>query len=271
MPTERVSVTYWGDKMSGARGLLTIKRRIWADCEIELLEPLRVGAGRDPESPIDLPVLRDSIGRPVIPGSTLKGFFRSYLSRLLLAYRIAGGSSVEVDGIKVELKPCIDSISEKRMDASKLEDLCVLDKVFGYSGRNISFSSLIKFTDAEPVSLVGTLKRTHVSLDRKRDAAERGMLTKVEAIKERAGDPTKYRFTIIYDELGDPLFSDANNAFMLLLTMLNKGLEEFIGGWKSRGYGRARIKLMKIRVADVSDLLNGNIREVNLGDIVPRR
>jgi CRISPR-associated protein Csm3 len=256
--------------MSGAKGLLTIRRRIWADCEIELLEPLRVGAGKDPVSPIDLPVLKDSEGRPVIPGSTIKGFFRSYLSRLLLAYKISGSSFIEVNGIRIELEPCIDSITEKK-DIKELENLCVIDRLFGYSGRNISLSSLIKFTDARPVNPVDTLHRTHVRLSRERDAAERGMLVRVEAVKEHAEGPTRYRFTMIFDELGDPQFSNANNVFMLLLTMLNRGLEEFIGGWKSRGYGRARIRLTGIRAADITDLLNGNIREVRLEDILPRR
>jgi CRISPR/Cas system CSM-associated protein Csm3 (group 7 of RAMP superfamily) len=262
-------MTFWGDSMSEARGLLSLRRRIWADCEIELLEPLRVGAGKDQTSPIDLPILRDSRGRPVIPGSTLKGFFRSYLSRLLLAYKISGSSLIEVDGIKVGLEPCIDSISEK-IDAKKLEDLCLIDRMFGYSGRDLSLSSLIKFTEASPVDTVDALSRTHVSLNRERDAAERGALVKVEAVKEYEKSPTRFRFTIIFDELSDPQFSGANNLFMLLLKLLHKGLEEFIGGWRSRGYGRVRMKLIGIRVADVKDLFEGNVKEVNLADMLGR-
>ncbi len=253
--------------MSGVGGLLTLRRRIWADCEIELLEPLRVGAGRDPTSPIDLPVLRDSRGRPVIPGSTLKGFFRSYLSRLLLAYKISGSSSIEVDKIRVGLEPCVDSISEKR-DVKSLEDLCIIDKLFGYSGRNLSLSSLIKFTEASPVYTVDTLSRTHVSINRERDAAERGALVKVEAIKEYEDNPTKFKFTIIFNELSDPRFSDANNLFILLLKMLHNGLEEFIGGWRSRGYGRVKIKLTSIKVADLKDLFEGKVREVDLASML---
>ncbi|AKG38417.1 hypothetical protein MA03_02815 [Infirmifilum uzonense] len=59
-------------------------------CEIKTKTPLTIGAGKSPVDPLapDIPLLRDSIGRPVIPGSTLKGFFRSGIERTLSALNI---------------------------------------------------------------------------------------------------------------------------------------------------------------------------------------
>ena len=54
--------------------------------EVRALSPLTIGSGRveqDPAAP-DIPLLKDSNGRPYIPGSTLKGFVRSGIERVLL-------------------------------------------------------------------------------------------------------------------------------------------------------------------------------------------
>jgi len=57
---------------------------------IETRSPVTIGAGKSAVDPLtpDIPLLKDSRGRPVIPGSTLKGFFRSYVEKGLLAANI---------------------------------------------------------------------------------------------------------------------------------------------------------------------------------------
>ena len=251
-----------------AGGLLTLRRRVWAKCKVELLEPLHLGAGRDPTSPIDLQIMKDSRGMPIIPGSSLKGFFRSYLSRMLLGVRISGRTSVRVGNLDLDLEPCVDSISERKNDQSSIDELCLLDKLFGYAGKNISLTSRIKFTDASLTNPLPdpTLVRTHVSLDRERDAAERGMLTNVEAVRERVSQTktTEFTFTIIFDEVSDPRFTEANKVFYILLLLLDNGIEDFLGGWKSRGYGHVRLKLDGLKVAEIDDLLSGSARETDL-------
>lgn len=54
---------------------------------IEALSPLTIGSGKSAVDPLlpDIPLLRDSGGRPLIPGSTLKGFVRSGMERILSA------------------------------------------------------------------------------------------------------------------------------------------------------------------------------------------
>lgn len=62
--------------------------------KVETLLPLRVGIGReDRVTEPDLPVLKDSFNRPIIPGSTLKGFFRANSKRILKS--LLGESEVE--------------------------------------------------------------------------------------------------------------------------------------------------------------------------------
>ncbi len=243
-------------------GLLTLKRRIWAKCSIELLEPLHLGAGKDPTSPIDLIIMRDSLNRPVIPGSSLKGFFRSFLARVLLGLKAAGIQSLQIGSKTVDLAGCVDSVAEEPRERRGLKggigDLCLLDKLFGYAGKKISLSSRIRFTDATLAQEVGTFVRTHVSIDRERDAAEKGMLVHVEAVREHTGsENTTFTFYMIFDEVSDPNFSHSNLIFYKLLELLSQGIEDFIGGWKSRGYGMCRIRLEEIEVAEITDLIEG--------------
>ena len=243
-------------------GLLTLRRRVWAKCQIELQEPLHLGAGKDPTSPIDLIVMRDSLGRPIIPGSSLKGFFRSFLARTLLGLKAAGIHSLQVGSETVDLSGCIDSVAEDPKERMGLKgsigELCLLDKLFGFAGKKVSLSSRVRFTDAIPSRDAGTFVRTHVSIDRERDAAERGMLVHMEAVREHAGEEsTKFTFTMIFDEVSDPNFSHSNLIFYKLLELLSKGIEDFVGGWKSRGYGHVRIGLEEIEVAEISDLIEG--------------
>jgi CRISPR-associated protein Csm3 len=44
---------------------------------------LHIGGGRSSNTPTDSPILRDGLGRPLIPGSSLKGAFRATVERLL--------------------------------------------------------------------------------------------------------------------------------------------------------------------------------------------
>lgn len=250
-------------------GFLSLRRRVKARCSIELLEPLHVGAGKDPTSPIDLPILKNPSGTPVIPGSSLKGLFRSYLGRILYAYKMAGGSEIRMDGIEIKLEPCVDSLieDEDKKNAIKLEETCLLDRLFGYAGRKFSLASPLRVTDALPSTEPGTVVRTHVQIDRVRDAAARGMLVNVEAVNESRNGAV-FEFTMVFDELEDEAFKYSNNAFYLLLKMLERGEEFFIGGWKSRGYGLAKVSLKELEVADLNDLISGNWRSASLIDLL---
>jgi len=263
-----------GDYMTeNFKGFLSLKGRIWAECSIKLEEPLHIGAGKDLTSPIDLPVLKKE-DTPIIPGSTLKGFFRSHLSRLLCGYRMAGGSKIKIEGVEIDIGDCIDSIAENRDKVNDLSDLCILDRLFGYAGRYISLASVIKFTEATSINLLkskSTFKRTHVKINRIKDSAEKGMLVNVEAIREIVnGDPVLFKFMIIFDELGDKYYREANKLFYFLLNMLHEGIDAFIGGWKSRGYGRVKIKLDKVKYFSINDLLLGREPEEKSGESLKR-
>jgi len=253
--------------MQTGKGLLTLERRVWVECTVTLKEPLHVGAGRDPASPIDLKITRDAQGRPVIPGSSLKGFLRSYVARLLQAYLERGVKAISIDGVEIPLAAGntkhVDSLNapDSLRNLENESELPILDRIFGYAGRYFSLASRLRVTEAKPISEPPVISTTHVSIDRVRDAARSQMLVSVEAVDGKAGRGEAsgdFRFTIVFDEVSDPFFADSNKLFYLvILRLLNSGIEEFIGGWKSRGYGLVQIKLDKIRVIELDGMIQG--------------
>ncbi|MEM0268939.1 MAG: RAMP superfamily CRISPR-associated protein [Candidatus Korarchaeum sp.] len=78
-------------------------------CEIEARSPLTIGSGGSPLDPLspDIPLLRDSRGMPIIPGSTLKGFFRAWVERTLSSLKLNKWDMLVSDIFgTIEPEPC---------------------------------------------------------------------------------------------------------------------------------------------------------------------
>ena len=90
----------------------TLHARLWVRGEIVLDSGFRIGAGRvvSPTQP-DTPVLRDALGRPYIPGSSLKGALRSFLERMLRTLQAQPGvrdRNLACDPLKPARRPADD-------------------------------------------------------------------------------------------------------------------------------------------------------------------
>jgi len=226
------------------------------------VEPLRIGAGREAslESLVDLAVLRINYkGRtiPVIPGSSLKGTFRSTATAILRSLQLKACSGLSKEtcmDAEIPNYPYQRNLGEViesllRMDkASEAMDLfykhaCLLCKIFGAP----SYSSKIMFSDAYPLSEDGEVlpfsfnTRTGIAIDRRSGAVLRGALYTVEFIEPGA----KFKFLITSRNL-------PNYALGLVATiirMINSG-EVKIGGFKTRGFGAVRIDKLSFKVKD---------------------
>lgn len=131
--------------------------------------PVRVSAGRDREiGGPDLPVVKDSGGRPYIPGSTIRGRWRAFAESLL---RGAGG-----DATVCEHGNC-------RPD----KVLCMSCAVFG--SRHVA--SHITFFDAQPVHWFGQLE-IRAGLPVNRDSGKGDMMAPWEQETISAG--TRFHF-----------------------------------------------------------------------------
>jgi len=222
-----------------------LKRRIVIDCMIETMEPLHVGKGKETPtvSEVDLPVIVDSNKNPIIPGSSIRGVLRAHVTRLLSSLdETILQQEFNVVKVKATEKE-IDEFQAARSQEEKMklfsEKLGVIDKLFGASG----YASPLRMTDAKPTKGIELIERTHVRIDNDLDRAVEGGLFDVQSVPEEQ----QFEFKIVFDELNDHVTLDVSKVFYkLFLNQLVDGLEMFLGGMKSRGYGLSKIKAKQV-------------------------
>jgi CRISPR-associated RAMP protein (TIGR02581 family) len=220
-----------------------ILRNIEIQVKYEALTPLRIGAARakTPTSPVDLQVLKLSIGDlrdvPYIPGSSLKGVFRTTAEKLALSR----GLSVCYTGEDCKLK--YDRELQTRVKAGKeegvievLRNYCLICRLFGTA----SYSSHIRISDAYPsqTEIPSTSVKTGIAIERRSGGAKAGALYQVEFVNPGA----KFYGSIIlhnFPNYGIGLLAE-------ILEQINQGYVK-IGGFKSRGFGSVRITIESLK------------------------
>ncbi|MEM0482917.1 MAG: CRISPR-associated RAMP protein Csx7, partial [Nitrososphaerota archaeon] len=246
---------------------------------LRTLEPLRVGMGRvdTPDVTTDLPVirvkeLRSGIEVPYIPGSSLKGVFRS-----------AAESIAKSEGVKPD--PCSglsknNCMAARRVEGQTLEDFvktllrknairdalksfadnaCLLCKVFGAP----TYRSKVVFEDAYPVDEGGKLTsvptgiKMGIAIDRTTGAVATGALYRVEYVEPGA------LFSFSFNSTNLPNY--ALGLLAEVFTLLDDGLIR-VGGFKSRGFGRVRADDVSLMVRHYSPISGEAGRLDTLGD-----
>lgn len=225
--------------------------------------PLRIGVGREPPlgSAVDLAVIRVNLGGklvPYIPGSSLKGVFRSVavqlarLKGLSVCTGLSGETCMDWEFPEFGGVSLLSKIQEmlrggESSEAIKLfhEKACLLCKVFG----SLSFTGHGEFSDAYPIGERGELLevpvgvRTGIAINRRTGAVYRGALYQVEYVEPGA----RFRFSIRATNL-------PNYALGLLaktLRMLNEGWVR-VGGFKTRGFGEVALEGLRFAARGVT-------------------
>jgi len=204
---------------------------------------LHIGSGRDasPGQAIDNPIVRLPDGRPYIPGSSVKGVFRSIVESYLVTVA-SGKDHVNTSCAKLFrdnnvspemfLKECSPIPSESR---ETIKPYCVNHGLFG--GPNIA--SHIQLFDLMVVKGGKTFTKPGVAIDRFLGASRLGALYNIELV----APGTKWEFRMrIYglefnSELGNTLeWRCAREALAFLLEYISR--EGFsLGGRVSAGHG----------------------------------
>jgi len=251
---------------------------------LENIGPLRIGAGKEPPlgALVDLAVIRinykDAV-LPYIPGSSLKGVFRSTATALASARgfkKLCSGLSREtcMDKGEPPLRKRVEELLKDNRPMEAMEEFwreaCLLCKIFGAP----SYIGKVYFSDAYPIDEEGNPTpvrmgtRTGIAIDRKTGAVYRGALYTVEFVEPGA----RFRFSIRCRNL-------PNYALGLLaavLRMINDG-EVKIGGFKTRGFGAMRVRGLRFRSRDYPKTeatmrsLDDIDREVDLSDLIELR
>ena len=232
------------------------------DFQIETLEPLAIGAsqGSVQVGDMDRQIVKTTSGLPYIPGSGLKGYFRTYFDRVsphldkLNAHRF-NLTHVIKDSKSNNTEVC--DITQKKFQDLDLEEkfrnLCDLCLLFGAMG----YGSPLSFIDAYPAEddEIPLENRTHIRMDRGSDTTVKGGLFFSEAVPRGV----TFQGQIIFEvrDLGD-LEKEKRQLllFGFLLSLLNQ--DHHLGGMKSRGYGLVKFHCTGLQKYNFKDLIMGN-------------
>ena len=212
-----------------------------------------IGSGKEGELATNMGVLIAADGRPILPGSTLKGNFRSLAERLsgylglsacLLDDGLSGDGCFTGLSDQEKRKAKYEVFKELKTEDAKLQWLhhntCEICRLFG----SPLHASRIFFSDGLLINWSNALQiRDGVCIDRDSETARHGAKYDFEVVPAGAA----FRITI---ELENPI--DKELALVgAVLTEWEAGFR--IGGFTSRGLGRVRLEDKTVRQVDYTD------------------
>lgn len=233
------------------------------------LSPLRIGASRGKSlfTPVDLQVIRMMLNGkevPYIPGSSLKGVFRSTAEMLLRLHgkKVCNMGQCSKESIKDKSRDeyLQDAIHEYNRTAeisamekiiNILEGYCLVCKIFGSN----TYASHITFNDAYPIDDASIGVKTGIAINRRSGAAQRGALYQVEFVNPG---------TSFYGNI--KCINLPNYAVGLILYIIERMINTRIvniGGFKSRGFGNIKIDIEDINGIIVED---GKVKDIRAID-----
>ncbi len=204
--------------------------------EITTQTALHIGSGRSLD-PIetDNPVIKDHEGKPFIPGSSLKGVFRSIIESTLNSMDVYTCSPSDN-------MYCVDDEELKNIKKQEerinyiQEKSCPVCKLFG----SPFLASRIEFNDAHILTQWNEAKytvRDGVTIDRESRTAAHGKKFDFETVPP----DEKFQFTVTIDKPQEHDFA----LLMLAINLINTGAFG-IGGNTSRGLGKIKIEIKEI-------------------------
>ncbi|HLB49398.1 MAG TPA: RAMP superfamily CRISPR-associated protein [Anaerolineales bacterium] len=211
--------------------------QVTINVEAAFASPFVVGTGALADSPADKPTAKDGWGRPIIPGSSLKGRLRHTCEELV---RALVGEDVVCHGPGAD-RTCPYDPALKGFGA----DYCPVCQVFGASTRRSPFH----FSDlhwkllgtAPPEQWPPTELRPGVSIRRSRRVAEEGRLFLVETFG-RPRESGSAEVVYVGKIVGHMPDDDPHRLGYVGLLLAGLRTMTSLGGARSRGLGRCHME-----------------------------
>ncbi len=182
------------------------------------------------------PVIKDSKGRPYIPGSSLKGKLRS-----MLEYKYKRGEDGNPCGCGLDLKTChvCTIFGPHRNVRHELGPTRIIVR-----DAPLSEKSLKDWEAAQSEGKDFTETKTETAIDRKTGMAYRGSLRQ----QERVNPGTEFQLNIVLR-----IFEGDDEAKIVELVKegINLINKDYLGGSGTRGYGWIEVKDTDIEVKDL--------------------
>lgn len=228
------------------------KNRLEISGILTTVTALRISAGRSTE-PIgsDLPVIKDALGKPLIPGASFKGALRSRLESFLRG--ILGGERTLVANPAVEDEWAITAQEMKQLKEQYTTDTALTEAILSQTDLiSILFGSpwLASKFQVRDLMVISDYwfgqyqERDGVALDRDTETAADGKLYDFQVVP--AGTPFGFKAVV-------------ENAEDWELGLLMIGLHQFeteqipLGGGRSRGLGVVKLEVDKMHWFDARD------------------
>lgn len=244
----------------------TFRRKVKITGRLVFDTAFHIGSGREGELATDMGVLLEPDGRPILPGSTLKGNFRSYAERLgtylgfsacLLDVDLSGVNCVGDETYRKGVYEKFKEIKEERKKLDWLQNhVCDVCKLFGSPLQ----ASRIFFSDGKLSAEWGQRLqvRDGVCIDRDTETARHGAKYDFEVVPRGA----EFEITI---ELENP----EDHELALVGAALAEWENGFrLGGFTSRGLGKVSLTSKKVEEIDYTkpDQLKNYLLDRNMTD-----
>ena len=230
----------------------TFKNRLEITGSLTTVTALRISAGRSTE-PIgsDLPVIKDALGKPLIPGSSFKGALRSRLESFLRG--IVGSDRKLVANPAIENEWSITAQEMKKIKQNFPDDQALTDEILKHTDLVshlfgspwVASKFQVRDLTVQPDAWFGQYQeRDGVAIDRDTETAADGKLYDYQVVP--AATPFDFKAVV-------------ENAHDWELGLLMIGLHQFeteqipLGGGRSRGLGVVKLEIDKMRWVDVED------------------
>jgi CRISPR-associated RAMP protein (TIGR02581 family) len=232
---------------------LRLRRRLVVTARLVFDTAWRIGTGKEGTTMSDLGVLLDPAGRPVLPGSSIKGKLRGTCEALAHALGLSA-CLLDIAASGVECASDVDYFSRARGEhqAAVRDGLqaqlawiekhtCDVCKLFGSPVR----AAQLRCADGvlENPASAAVQVRDGVVLDRDSHTAVSGLKYDYEVLP--AGTAFRVRF-----DLDNPAEVD---TALFGAALFDWAAGSSLGGFTSRGLGRFRLEEIRLRGADLDD------------------
>lgn len=206
--------------------------------KIAALDPIHIGSSaKNSLNPVEIDdsVLKDTTGRPVIPGSSIKGVVRSFFESVLRANGISSCLVMDTNQCCTEMMPAKKRIDEAKGDLKQsnigkvvYENSCEACKLFG--GRE--FAGKLMFKDCYLIGKPILEFRDGVGIDRRTGAAMKGVKYDYEIVSQGS----EFDFCLICENIDE----DQEKYLNFIISQMESG-NLSVGGKTTRGLGRFKL------------------------------
>ncbi|WP_373530359.1 CRISPR-associated RAMP protein Csx7 [Nostoc sp.] len=230
----------------------TFKNRLKITGKLTTITALRISAGRSSE-PIgsDLPVIKDALGNPLIPGSSFKGALRSRLESFLRG--IVGNNRKLVANPAIENEWSITSQEMKQLKDSYHDDQALTEEILKQTDLVSHLFGSPWIASKFQVRDLTVVSDTWFGQYQERDGVA------IDRDTETAADGKLYDFQVVPAATQFDFKAVVENAELWELGLLMIGLHQFeteqipLGGGRSRGLGVVKLEIEKMRWFDVNN------------------